>query len=129
MERILTEQPRPEYYFTEDQYTSFISTPFAEKEGLTNMIPCVFTLPIYYYLNNRTVMNALHIPATFDKWQFCLDRGDLSYTKSRNGSIDIYSQLRGKYRMLVYSGDTDGVVSTYGTKAWITQKLAWPVTS
>lgn len=128
-ERILSEQARPEYYFTEDQYTSFISTPFGEKEGLENMIPCVFTLPIYYYLNNRTVMNALHIPATFDKWQFCLDRGDLSYTKSRNGSIEIYSQLRGKYRMLVYSGDTDGVVSTYGTKAWINQKLAWPVTS
>jgi carboxypeptidase C (cathepsin A) len=28
--------------------------------------------------------------------------------------------------VLVYSGDTDGVIPTYGTKRWI-EKLNWPV--
>lgn len=91
------------------------------------MIPlCVYALPVYYYLNNRIVMDALHIPKTVTKWDFCTDKGDLSYAKNRSGSIEIYTQLRGKYRVLVYSGDTDGVVPTYGTKAWI-HNLGWPV--
>jgi hypothetical protein len=34
--------------------------------------------------------------------------------------------LRGKYRMLKYSGDTDMVVSTYATKGWI-ENLNWPI--
>ena len=73
-------------------------------------------------------MDALHVPKTVTKWDLCLDKGDLDYTKNRAGSIDIYTQLRGKYRVLVYSGDTDGVVPTYGTKAWI-DTLAWPISS
>ena len=71
-------------------------------------------------------MDALHVPATVTNWDLCREKGDLSYTKDRAGSIGIYSELRGKYRVLVYSGDTDGVVPTYGTKAWI-DNLAWPV--
>ncbi len=91
------------------------------------MIPnCVYALPIYYYLNNRTIMDALHIPSNVTKWDLCQEKGTFTYTKNRAGSIDIYTQLRGKYRVLVYSGDTDGVVPTYGTKRWI-EKLNWPV--
>lgn len=112
-------------YFTEDEYTPFISTP-TELHNLESIPTCVYALPIYYYLNNRTVMDALHVPATVQKWDLCLDKGDLQYTKDRAGSINIYSQLRGKYRILVYSGDTDGVVPTYGTKAWI-ENLGWPI--
>ena len=89
--------------------------------------PCVYALPVYYYLNNRTVMDALHIPKTVTGWEFCLEKGDLNYQKSRYGSIGIYPLLRNKYKILVYSGDTDGVVPTYGTKAWIADTLAWPI--
>lgn len=71
-------------------------------------------------------MDALHIPPQVSKWDFCKEKGDLSYTKSRDGSIDIYNELRGKYKILVFSGDTDAVVPTYGTKAWV-QALGWPV--
>lgn len=77
-------------------------------------------------MNNRTVMDALHIPQTVTQWEFCLEKGDLSYTRGRTGSIDIYPILRNKYKILVYSGDTDGVVPTYGTKKWI-ENLGWPV--
>ena len=55
-----------------------------------------------------------------------MDKGDLSYTKSRDGSIGLYTVLKGKYRMLVYSGDTDGAVPTYGTKRWI-ESLGWTI--
>ena len=43
------------------------------------------------------------------------------------GSIDVYINLEGKYKMLIYSGDTDMAVPTYGTKAWI-ESLNWNVT-
>jgi len=71
-------------------------------------------------------MDALHIPQTVTKWDFCKERGDWSYTRGRNGSIEIYNQLRHKYKILVYSGDTDGSVPTYGTKRWI-DKLNWDI--
>ena len=73
-------------------------------------------------------MDALHIPAQVTSWDLCLDKGDLSYTKNRAGSIGIYTELRGKYKILVYSGDTDGAVPTFGTKRWI-DKLGWPVSA
>jgi serine carboxypeptidase-like clade 2 len=31
--------------------------------------------------------------------------------------------------MLKYSGDSDGVVPTYGTQMWIKNSLQWPITS
>ena len=61
-------------------------------------------------------MDALHVPQTVTKWDLCKEKGDLSYTKNRDGSIGIYNQIRNKYKILVYSGDTDGAVPTYGTK-------------
>ena len=73
-------------------------------------------------------MNSLNVPPTVTKWDLCMEKGDLSYTKDRAGSIGIYTELRGKYKMLVYSGDTDGAVPTYGTKRWI-DSLNWPVSS
>ena len=84
------------------------------------MIPnCVYALPIYYYLNNRTIMNSLNVPANVTKWDLCQEKGSFSYTKNRSGSIGLYPELVKKYRTLVYSGDTDGVVPTFGTKRWI----------
>jgi carboxypeptidase C (cathepsin A) len=38
----------------------------------------------------------------------------------------IYYVLRGHIKMMHYSGDTDGVIPTYGTKRWI-EGLRWPV--
>jgi hypothetical protein len=50
------------------------------------------------------------------------------YTKYPNGSIEVYENLKGKYKILFYSGDTDLAVPTIGTTGWI-DNLNWPVTS
>jgi len=41
------------------------------------------------------------------------------YERSDKGSLDIYKELKSKYRMLIFSGDTDGAVPMYGTQRWI----------
>jgi len=50
-----------------------------------------------------------------------------SFTRKPYGSIWIYRALRKtNLRMLHFSGDSDGVVPTLGTKTWI-RKLNWPI--
>ena len=43
------------------------------------------------------------------------------------GSIWIYPVIKDHMRIMIYSGDTDACVPTYGTKQVI-QELGWPVT-
>lgn len=35
--------------------------------------------------------------------------------------------MRNKYKILFYSGDTDGALPTYGSRQWI-NNLGWPIT-
>lgn len=39
----------------------------------------------------------------------------------------MYDVLRHNYKILIYSGDTDGALPTYGTRQWI-NSLGWGVT-
>lgn len=39
----------------------------------------------------------------------------MKYEPDRNGSQWVYETLRGKYKMMFYSGNVDGVVSTTGS--------------
>lgn len=75
------------------------------------------------YLNRADVRLALHIPDTLGKtWYACLPEGTLTYPFFREGSIWIYNLLKEyspKYKMVHWSGDTDGVVPTLGTRQWI----------
>lgn len=42
---------------------------------------------------------------------------------SRDATFSIYQDLTksGKYRIMKYSGDSDGVIPTYGTQQWIAE--------
>lgn len=53
-----------------------------------------------------------------------------TYQAFREGSIWIYHTLLGypKYRIMHYSGDTDGAVATLGTRRWIVQQ-GWNITN
>lgn len=76
------------------------------------------------YMNREDVRAAFHIPTTVQGWEMCSSR--LDYHEQDEASFWIYGVLKNKYRMMFYSGDTDGAVTTYGSKRWI-KDLAWGV--
>jgi len=80
------------------------------------MYSCLGGDPLTSYLNNDLVKTLLHIPAEANPWFDC---SDINYTEQPRGSQFVYEELKGKIRMLHYSGDKDGVVPTYGTLEWI----------
>lgn len=85
----------------------------------------MYAQPVNAYLNTKEVRDALHIPDDVGTWDLCAD-DPFDYTPSIDGSIDIYVALKDKYRILKYSGDTDGAIPATGTQQWIAE-LNWPV--
>ena len=71
------------------------------------------------YLNSPEVKSALHIPASTPTWKECSTEQVVNYTMSQKGSQWIYEALKGKYRMMHYSGNLDAVVPSIGTLGWI----------
>ena len=76
------------------------------------------------YMNMEETRKAFNIPSEAAVWEEC--SSDLRYHCQTEGSIWIYHILKGKYRMMFYSGDTDGAVPTYGSKEWI-KDLSWDI--
>lgn len=73
-------------------------------------------------MNKWEVRSNLNIPADIQAWQLCTN--DIHYIIEPQGSQWIYEELKGKYRMLFYSGDVDGAVPTIGSQKWIST-LGW----
>ncbi len=72
------------------------------------------------YLNRQDVRNALNIPSYVPAYSQCNDAMYETYVTFREGSVWIYPILMGYgYRLLHYSGDTDGAIPTLGTRKWI----------
>lgn len=89
---------------------------------------CEFGIPFIEWMNNATVRQLLHIPDNAPVWNSCSeDISDHQYYQNIEASEWIYEILRRKYKILVYSGNTDGSIPTYGTQMWI-QKIGWKVT-
>ena len=108
-----------------EQYTPWIrSSPVLHKlaAGVS------FGDPMADYLNRADVRAALHIPISVQAWEGCTTNKLFNYPFSYEASIWIYTILqRYGYHLMHYSGDTDGVVPTLGTRRWI-EELGWPVT-
>lgn len=71
-------------------------------------------------------MNAFNIPLNINRtegtkqWDLCRSEDDEFYYESGlEASQWIWEKLKGKYRFLKYSGDTDAAVPTTGTRWWI----------
>jgi len=79
------------------------------------------------WLNRADVRTALHIPSTAPAWSMCWnDTTQAGYHYAQEGSQWIYTVLKQNgIRLMHYSGDTDGAITTYGTKSWI-ETLGWP---
>ena len=88
----------------------------------------VFGVSLTDYINLPEVRAAMHIPESFNRtWELCrTDRKVWKYKSQTEGSIWTYKILKNKIRILIYSGDTDGAVNTYGTRRWI-KTLKWPI--
>jgi len=76
------------------------------------------------YLNREDVMEVLNIPKSKEYFLPC---SDVNYTQNEKASFWTYPLIKEYgYKILVYSGDTDGVVPTLGTWKWISD-LGWDI--
>jgi len=83
-----------------------------------DMDPCV-DQHMTDYLNNASVQAAIHAIPTV--WSDCDNQVEYSRTDLLTSMIPVYQWLltNSNIRMLVYSGDIDGIVPTTGTKLWL----------
>ena len=68
------------------------------------------------FMNWPATRDAFNISSDAAAWSMC---SDIDYTMNPEASYWIYPLLKDRYRIMIYSGDTDGAVATYGTKQWI----------
>jgi hypothetical protein len=119
--------------FTALDYTPWLFRHVPEdKKHLMELPPCTFGEPLIEYFNSEEVKTKLHIRTDLaSAWDMCTSAANWRYSSDyEKGSEWIYSQFKAdgnKYKILFYSGDTDGAVSTYGTLGWI-NALNWEVT-
>jgi serine carboxypeptidase-like clade II len=90
---------------------------YKKQNGLGEVPPCVDGTSVVTYLNREDVKTALYIPENAPTYDMCQD--GIDYTVLPIGSQWIWEGLKGEYRMLKYSGDTDGAVPLIGTRNWI----------
>jgi len=101
--------------FSHTDYTPWV---FGRKDETPPAYLGVLTSPIDY-LNSDEVRTALNIPKTSPAWAECTADSTIKYTMFKKGSQWIYEELKGKYRMMHYSGNIDAAVPTQGTLGWI----------
>ena len=114
--------PNPQMYqnSTAKHFSSRDYTPWLypkSRESANELPPCTFGYPIMDYLNRADVREAFHVAPEVGTWELCTN--NIHYKIGSEGSQWVYEALFGKYRMLHYSGDTDGAVPTLGTQNWI----------
>jgi hypothetical protein len=79
------------------------------------------------YVNRPDVRAALNIPDSLAGWNNCDDYVSANYHLQYEGSMWIYKIMKQYgYRILFFSGDTDGAVPTLGTRRWL-DVLNWDI--
>ena len=105
-------------------YTQREYTPWAEHIKHSRYSDVVLGDFVTFYMNRQDTRDAFNIPDDVQVYEQCSSK--LDYHVQDEASIWIYPVLRNKYKLMFYSGDTDGAVSTYGSKEWI-KELNWGV--
>ncbi|KAM3921346.1 lysosomal protective protein-like [Leptodactylus fuscus] len=87
-------------------------------------VSCVNDTDVTTYLNNPEVRSTLHIPNDLPSWEICNDKVFSTFARELEDSRDQYLQLLNekKYRILVYSGDTDMACNFLGIE-WFVASL------
>lgn len=115
---LMSPKPSVARLLSEETFASY--TPFLKTKRLQDP----FGLQVPQYLDREDVREILHVTKKSGKFQPCVN---FDYSPLEKASLWIYPILKeGGYRILKYSGDTDGAVPTLGTERWL-DKLGWPV--
>ncbi|KAK1441394.1 hypothetical protein QVD17_07244 [Tagetes erecta] len=91
-----------------------------EHHSLSSYICRIFSYKlVYYWLNEATVREALHIrKGTIKEWIRC--GGDVNFTRTIYDVRPYHFNLSNKgYRSLIYNGDHDLLIPHQSTQAWI----------
>jgi serine carboxypeptidase-like clade 2 len=85
--------------------------------------PCI-DLYLTHYLRRDDVTEAIHASQSPNTWSECSDMVDYSRADLLAPVIPLYRQFfqEDKIRILVYSGDVDGVVPHTGTEQWLASR-------
>jgi hypothetical protein len=82
------------------------------------------------WLNRADVRAALHVDPSAGEWAMCTNKLKYSFNDVVASMVPLHRKLMSHtappLRVLIYSGDVDGIVPTAGTRAWV-ESLAWPV--
>ncbi|XP_073540002.1 lysosomal protective protein-like isoform X1 [Phyllobates terribilis] len=87
-------------------------------------LPCMNDTDLSTYMNNPEVRSALHIPNELPRWETCNDEVFRNFEIEIESARDQYLQLlnKKKYRILVFSGDTDMACNFLGIE-WFVHDL------
>lgn len=90
-------------------------------DKLTWAPPCVDSLGIDRILLDKSNRKALGIPDKALEYSMCNANEDFFYDRSTTGSYWVYQKLvpLNRYKILIYSGDSDPAVPYSGTLFWI----------
>jgi len=83
--------------------------------------PCVDSVGIDNILLNKDNRNAMGIPDFVQDYSMCNINDDFDYDRSTTGSYWVYQKLLplNRYKITIYSGDSDPAVPYAGTITWI----------
>jgi len=91
------------------------------SDKLTFAPPCVDSYGVDKIFLDRNNRKALGIPESVIDYSMCNANDDFSYSRSKTGSYWVYQKLLplNKYKITIYSGDSDPAVPYAGTITWI----------
>eukprot|EP00928_Gymnodinium_smaydae_P080761 TRINITY_DN6439_c0_g1_i4.p1 TRINITY_DN6439_c0_g1~~TRINITY_DN6439_c0_g1_i4.p1 ORF type:complete len:485 (-),score=57.86 TRINITY_DN6439_c0_g1_i4:125-1579(-) len=99
-----------------DLFHTLVQAPRPAHPALGENVPCIDSVGGTNWLGREDVRQALHIEPSLPSWQIC--SASIHYTRDMSYSAPLlYRQMMGKYRILVYNGDTD-MACDYLSDSW-----------